>query len=217
MTSLTTSLTNQWRRFHNWLKNLLRTPDVILQTAEEKPSPKATPSILASFFSRPKIILTYHSGDIIKFDGRVLEGTAYVDESAIAGVSSPALISASSSQCNVVAGTLVTEGNLTVESDEPPEENPLQDLRDSRHTIRMNLAILKKGITELNRVAKKAQPSADVTAAKALLENAQGALMLEFSLSAASSEQLGEILARVFEAMGQSNRARLLLKACVRT
>jgi hypothetical protein len=211
-----TSLSSQWRRFQNWLKSFLHTPEVILQSAQEEPAKKPTQGVIASFFSRPKIILTYQAGDIIKFDGRVLEGTAYVDESAIAGVSAPALISASSSQSNVLAGTLVTEGTLTVESDEPPEENPLQDSRDSRHTIRVNLAILEKEITELNRVANRTRPSAEVTAAKALLENAQGALMLEFGLSNASSEQLGEILSHVFAAMRQSTQARHLLNACVR-
>ncbi|MDR3613695.1 MAG: hypothetical protein P4L53_09010 [Candidatus Obscuribacterales bacterium] len=210
-----TSLTTQWRRFQNWLENLLRTPAIISQPTQEETAKKPTQSVIASFFSRPKIILTYNAGDIIKFDGQVLEGTAYVDESAIAGVSSPALISASSSQCNVLAGTLVTEGTLTVESEQPPKENPLQEARDSRHTIRVNLAILEQELTELTRIAKKAQPSADVSAAKALLENAQNALMLEFALSNASAEQLGEILSQVFAAMRQSTQARRLLNACV--
>jgi hypothetical protein len=211
-----TSLSTQWQRFQNWLRSSLRTPAVVSQPTTEEPKKKPTQGVLASVFGRRKIILTYNSGDIIKFDGRVLEGTAYVDESAIAGVSSPALISATSTQNNVLAGTLVTDGTLTVESDEPPEENSLQDSRDSRHTIRVNLAILEKEVTELNRIAKKAQASTDVTAAKALLENAQGALMLEFGLSNASSEQLGEILTHVFAAMRQSTQARHLLDACVR-
>jgi hypothetical protein len=105
------------------------------------------------------------------------------------------------------------------EFDAQLEENLLQDLRALRHTIRVNLTILEEEITELNAIAKNARPSADVTEAKALLEKAQGALVLDmalFALSAASSKQRGEILGQVFEAMNQSNKARHLLNACVR-
>jgi hypothetical protein len=211
-----TSLITQWQRLQNWLKNLLQTPDATLPAATMEPARQTTPTKrLTSFFRREKVVITYHSGEIIKLDGLVLKGTAYVDESAIAGVSAPAFIDASSAQCNVFAGTLVTEGCITVESDAPEVENELEDLRDSRHTIRVNLAILEKEIAELKGIAKRTPASADVTAAKALLETAQNALMLEFALSTASSKQLGEILGQVFEAMNQSNRARHLLNACM--
>ncbi len=104
-----------------------------------------------------------------------------------------------------------------VEYDMQFEENLIHDLRVSRHTIRVNLGLLEEEITELNEIAQKAPPSAAVSAAKTLLEKAQGALLLDmalFALSAASTEQLGEILGQVFEAMNQSNTARHLLNAC---
>jgi hypothetical protein len=99
------------------------------------------------------------------------------------------------------------------------EENSFQDLRVLRHTIRVNLSILENEIDELSAIAQKAPPSEDATAAKRLLEKAQGALLLEmalFALSAASLKQRGEILGQVFEAMNQANQARHLLNACVR-
>ncbi|MDR3613696.1 MAG: hypothetical protein P4L53_09015 [Candidatus Obscuribacterales bacterium] len=137
------SLTNQWRQFQKWIKNLLQAPGDASQTKTFTPA----------------------------------------------------------------------------EFNTPAEENPLQSLRVLRHTIRVNLSILEKEITELSAIAENAPPSADVTAAKRLLEKAQGALLLEmalFALSAASLKQRDEILGQVFEAMNQSNQARHLLKACVR-
>jgi K+-transporting ATPase ATPase B chain len=54
-------------------------------------------------------------GETIPFDGKILEGVALVDESALVGVSTPALLSDETGRNNVIAGTLVVEGTLKIQ------------------------------------------------------------------------------------------------------
>ncbi len=71
----------------------------------------------AYFFKSAKSsqTITVKEGDLIPFDGLVIEGFAFVDESAISGVSTPAMIDATKGRNNVLAGTVVVEGTLTIQ------------------------------------------------------------------------------------------------------
>ncbi|MBS1998291.1 MAG: hypothetical protein JSS86_18335 [Cyanobacteria bacterium SZAS LIN-2] len=62
------------------------------------------------------ILAIVHAGDRIPFDGTVIDGLATVDESAETGVSTPALLDACVGRNNAIAGTLVIEGWLKIES-----------------------------------------------------------------------------------------------------
>ena len=62
------------------------------------------------------IIAIVNVGDRIPFDGRVIDGLAVVDESAETGVSTPALLDSSEGRNKALAGTLVVEGWLKIES-----------------------------------------------------------------------------------------------------
>jgi K+-transporting ATPase ATPase B chain len=53
-------------------------------------------------------------GELIPCNGIVIEGLALVDESAIAGVSTPILIDNTPGRNQVMAETLVVEGTLTI-------------------------------------------------------------------------------------------------------
>lgn len=113
--------------------------------------------------------------------------------------------------------TPVTIDDTEAQSTVVDEAKFFSDQRNTRHTIRVNLVILEREISELQRIANRATPSSDVDAANALLEKARGALLLDggiFGLSNASSERLSDVLSLVFLAMRQTNRARILLNAC---
>jgi high-affinity K+ transport system ATPase subunit B len=65
--------------------------------------------------SKGSEIVTVKAGDIIPFDGKILEGVAMVDESAQVGVSTPALLSDEEGRNNVLNGSLVVEGTLKIQ------------------------------------------------------------------------------------------------------
>lgn len=113
--------------------------------------------------------------------------------------------------------TPVTIDDTEAQSTVVDEAKFFSDQRNTRHNIRVNLVILEREISELQRIANRATPSEDVAEANALLEKARGALLLDggiFGLSNASSEHLSDVLSQVFLAMRQTNRARILLNAC---
>ncbi len=62
------------------------------------------------------IIAIVNAGDRIPFDGVVIEGCASVDESAQTGYSSPVLLEAIEGRNTAIAGTLVVDGWLKIES-----------------------------------------------------------------------------------------------------
>lgn len=62
------------------------------------------------------IISIVNAGDLIPFDGVVIEGCASVDESAQTGYSSPVLLEAVAGRNTAIAGTLVIDGWLKIES-----------------------------------------------------------------------------------------------------
>lgn len=71
----------------------------------------------ASLSVRPEVeTVIVAAGQLIPSDGLVIEGAALVDESAIVGVSTPAVRSAESGLNQVLAGTLVLEGSLTIKT-----------------------------------------------------------------------------------------------------
>ncbi len=59
-------------------------------------------------------VITVMPGDLIPCDGEAIEGFALVDESAIAGVSSPAMIEPGSDRSQVYAGGRIVEGTLKI-------------------------------------------------------------------------------------------------------
>ncbi len=58
--------------------------------------------------------VTVNQDELIPFDGLVIEGFAFVDESATHGVSTPAMIEAGTERNDVYAGTLVKSGSLKI-------------------------------------------------------------------------------------------------------
>lgn len=51
---------------------------------------------------------------LIPFDGVVIEGFAVVDESAIAGVSTPVIIDAENGRNQVYTGGLIVDGSISI-------------------------------------------------------------------------------------------------------
>ena len=64
-------------------------------------------------------IVVVTQGELIPFDGKVTDGLAFVDESAVAGVSTPVLIDSQSGRDEVIAGGVVVDGWLKIESHSP--------------------------------------------------------------------------------------------------
>ena len=59
-------------------------------------------------------VITVTKGQVIPCDGEVVEGFALVDESAVAGVSSPAMIGPETGRNQVYAKTIVVDGSLKI-------------------------------------------------------------------------------------------------------
>lgn len=87
------------------------------------------------------IISIVSAGDIIPFDGTIIDGVALVDESAETGVSKPVLLDNAEGRNNALANTLIVDGWLKIESpldarmrdrtenDKPPvDEVPWDDM-----------------------------------------------------------------------------------------
>lgn len=77
------------------------------------------------------IISIVAAGDRIPFDGQVVDGCASVDESAETGYSSPVFLEAVEGRNRAIAGALVMDGWLKIESPidarmREPEKSPAQ-------------------------------------------------------------------------------------------
>ncbi len=84
-----------------------------------------------------------------------------------------------------------------------------------RHTININLGILRHEYAQLMSIAENAQPSADVTTAKALLTAvAITSESAKTTIKSHSRQKLQDLLSDVFGAMSKSTNARHLLGAC---
>jgi hypothetical protein len=92
----------------------------------------------------------------------------------------------------------------------------VSDSAGMRHTISVNLSILKAELPELLEIADQSVSSQSVMDAKVLLSmSAATALTTETRLRVAAYAELQEILTALFQAMSQATRARRLLNACV--
>lgn len=90
-----------------------------------------------------------------------------------------------------------------------------EDTRVLRHTIEVNLSILKGELVELNEVARTAAPSADLDKAKQLLDSSnEVALFIDRVLPIARRSEMGILLEALFAAMNDTTSARHLLNAC---
>ncbi len=99
--------------------------------------------------------------------------------------------------------------------DERKEER--QERAILRHTVEVNLSILKKELIALNAIANQiAVVDNDRTEAKRLLALAAITVKQVESknFDTISRGQFGVVLTAVFEAMDQASRSRHLLKAC---
>jgi potassium-transporting ATPase ATP-binding subunit len=87
-----------------------------LSKALAKPTQSSQPTDSTPSSSGPSAgkLITVKSGEMIPCDGEVIEGFATVDESAIVGVSTPAMIDSSAGRNQVLADTHVVEGSLTI-------------------------------------------------------------------------------------------------------
>jgi high-affinity K+ transport system ATPase subunit B len=87
-------------------------PIPVQRTApEEHPLPA---NVAAVKPHRAEKVITVNVGDVIPCDGLVIEGFAFVDESAVAGVSTAAMIDASAGRNQVIEGGVVVEGFLKI-------------------------------------------------------------------------------------------------------
>ena len=65
--------------------------------------------------------IVLHKGDVVPCDGRIVAGLAMVDEAAVSGVSTPAMLEANSDRDTVIAGGVILEGELSIECDDTPD------------------------------------------------------------------------------------------------
>jgi len=64
--------------------------------------------------SKAKREITVNKDELIPCDGLVIDGFAMVDESAIAGVSTPAMVEPGNGRDQVYAGGLVVSGSIKI-------------------------------------------------------------------------------------------------------
>lgn len=85
--------------------------------------------VISCLVSELKIndLILVKQGDLIPTDGTIISGNGYVDESMISGENMPALKSVNQ---NVIGGTLLIEGNLTLKVDTVANETVLSKIID---------------------------------------------------------------------------------------
>jgi hypothetical protein len=85
--------------------------------------------------SKQSATIVVNKGEVIPFDGIVVDGTALVDESAVAGVSKPALIDSEDGRNQVITGGLIVDGWLKVEgTTQPPQPPPSEPTQQAPKT-----------------------------------------------------------------------------------
>ncbi|MFA7340015.1 MAG: hypothetical protein WC028_24770 [Candidatus Obscuribacterales bacterium] len=92
-----------------------------------------------------------------------------------------------------------------------------QDRAALRHTVEVNLSILKKELISLNAIAAKSPVDNDHAEATKLLAAADTTVkqVEAKNFDTISHGQLTVLLTAVFEAMNQTSHSRHLLKACL--
>lgn len=92
-----------------------------------------------------------------------------------------------------------------------------QDRAVLRHTVEVNLGILKKELVNLNAIAAKSAVDSDHAEATKLLAAADTIVkqVEARNFDTISRGQLTVLLTAVFEAMNQASQSRHLLKACL--
>ena len=202
---------------------------------------------LAAAFSRAgsrrrQYFLTEVSpGETIDFAGEVIEGSGLVDESAQVGVSEMATRSAEAGHNQVLAGSVLRAGHLTVRCKQQAALTGKSDIEELRGIVLVNLNILLAECAELGDLAAEGNPydaeaeslpSADIVAAKALLKQVDAnvlELARRFGLAAPSGVALGEsnvapvqmsrqsleeALSAVFKAMNDVTKVRNKIGPC---
>ncbi len=93
----------------------------------------------------------------------------------------------------------------------------LKDRAILRHTVEVNLSILKKELVSLNEIARQTPVDNDQAEATRLLAEVDTTVkQIEAkNFDTISHGQLGVLLTTVFEAMNQTSHSRHLLKACL--
>lgn len=95
-------------------------------------------------------------------------------------------------------------------------QEALKDRAILRHTIEVNLGILKKELLSLKEIASQTPVDSDQAQAILLLAEADKAVeqVEAKNFDSISHGQLGVLLTTVFKAMDQTSHSRHLLKAC---
>lgn len=93
-----------------------------------------------------------------------------------------------------------------------------ENVKDTRafllHTIGVNLSILKSELEELADIQAQQSSQASLAAGELLRVADEIATSADQRLNTASTDELGEILSEVFNAMSKTTEARCLLGAC---
>ncbi len=84
------------------------------QSVEPAQAVQSSKSLCAISEKSNQEVVTVTAGQLIPFDGKIIEGVALVDESALVGVSTPALLSDEQGRNNVIEGTQVIDGTLKI-------------------------------------------------------------------------------------------------------
>ena len=84
------------------------------RTAPDQSPPSAAVKLATAKPNRAEKVITVNVGDEIPCDGLAIEGFAFVDESAVAGVSTAAMIDPSAGRNQVIQGGVVLEGFLKI-------------------------------------------------------------------------------------------------------
>lgn len=95
-------------------------------------------------------------------------------------------------------------------------QEALKDRAILRHTVEVNLGILKKELISLNEIARQTPVDNDQAEATRLLAEADTAVkqVEAKNFDTISHGQLGVLLTTVFSAMDKTSHSRHLLKAC---
>ena len=102
--------------------------DSLRKTREETPARMENGQIVPSSQLKKGDIFLCDAGDIIPFDGEIIEGLATIDESAITGESAPVIREAGGDKSSVTGGTKVLSDKIKVRVSTEPGESFLDKM-----------------------------------------------------------------------------------------